>query len=399
MNRNERLRLLVVAVGPRVTVGLICIFVAVGCAVPDGPRTSTDESATLSMQPWRMVMIVFDRSPDASHLTADIDELREARFTAGTTHRLVVRDSHITEGKITFFEKRRARTLTLPNLQGSDITDPEDLATLLEAVATYFPAENEALFLSGHGRDWRGFGYRTDAPDETLTATTLAGAFTLRDTAPSSQVVVADGSWTATSEWITGLATRDVHVVCAAGEISEEGLDYRTLADPGTPGTADAFARRIAAAVTTEGGEHGVHLAPEHVRSLPVAVRAVSDAGIDHVESMQRQQDLKAQLVDRAVTAGTPGMSWISLGDLEEALKLNRASEPAEQLDEPPSPLNQMLLYLTDVNEHGVPTGHRGDYATNAAPSQLSSEFQTLHWAPDYQQRRGFLYRLWYHRF
>lgn len=385
MIRAARVRPLTVAAVATV----ICIVPTVGCSLPQTPSTASDESATLSVQPWRLVMLVFDRNPDASHLTADIDEFREAQFTAGTVHRVVIQDSRIAEGKITYVEGGRARTLTNPDLRESDLTSPVDLATLLEVVATAFPAENEALFLTGHGRDWKGFGYRTDAPGETLTSGTLTRALTRRETEPSSQVVVADGSWTATSEWITGLSPLNLHVVCAAGEVSEAGLDYRALADPESPGSAEDFARRIAAAVTTERDEGGVYLPPKDVRSLPSVVRSIATAGVDHIHSAQLQQDLKADLVNHGIAAGTPGMSWISLGDLEEALDVNRV----------PSALKQMLLYLTDVNEHGVPTGHRMDYATNAAPSQLSPEFQALRWAPDHQQRRGFLYRLWYRQF
>jgi len=372
-------------------VAALCIAVTTGCTLSHPPSTPSDEPAALNTRHWRLVMIVFDRNPDNAHLTADIAEFRDASFSPGAVHRVVVQDSRIAEGTITFIEGGEARTLTNPDLRGCDLTAPDDLARLLQAVATSFPADKETLFLSGHGRDWTGFGYRIDQPDRTLTSPSLAHALTHRDNVPSSQVIVADGSWTATSEWLIGLSSLDLHIVCAAGEVSEAGLDYRALAVPDSPGTAETFARRIAAAVRTDRDEDGVHLTPDDVDSLPSAIQTIATAGVNYVQSARLQQELKSDLVNRGVTAGAPGISWISLGDLEELLDVERRQHP--------SSLDQMLLYLTDINEHGVPTGHRVDYCTNAAPSQLTPEFQALQWAPDHQQRRGFLYRLWYRQF
>ncbi|MFW5695646.1 MAG: clostripain-related cysteine peptidase [Alkalispirochaeta sp.] len=384
-----------------ITGGVAVLAGIIACAPLHTPTTTSDDAATLSTRDWRVVMIVFDRNSDAPHLHADITEFRDAGLSAAGAHRVVIQDSQIEEGTITYIDGDGERTITDSELRTIDLTADTDLRTLLNVVARYFPADREALFLSGHGRDWTGFGYREDAPEQTLTSTTLAAALSSRDDVPSSQIIICDGSWTATTEWVIPLSHLSVHVVGAAGEVSDGGLDYRAAIPAEPLGTAEEFARHLAAAVTTETAAGGVHLTPNQLSSLPAVVETIAAAGVQHIQSSLRQQELKDAVVDRGVTAGSPGLSWISIGDAAHALHVDSNSDidGANSPSTRSSDVNRMLLYVTDVDEHGVPTGHRTDYCTNSAHSHLSPQFQALGWAPDHQQRRGFLYQLWYRRF
>lgn len=370
-----------------------CIAVAaIGCSIPQTPEAIPADSATLNTRQWRFVLLVFDRNPDAEHLRTDIEEFRHASIIAGSAHRIVVRDSQIADGSIEFVDGDTLRTLSNSELRGCDPTTSNDLQILLDFVASRFPAAREALLLSGHGRDWAGFGLRSDTPEQTLTSTALASALTSRCAPTHEEVVVMDGSYTASCEWATGFSGLNLHLVSAAGEVPAEGLDYRRVLSSDAPRGTEEFAKDVAVAFNTDQEGGGIHLTPEDLRVLPTLVESVATAGIDRIKSSRSQQELKADLLARGVAGGVPGISWVPVENARLAVELTSSAAGSASLD-------RMLLYFTTTDDHGVPTGHRTDYCSNAAPSLLSPEFQSLQWAPDHQHRSGFLYHLWYRRF
>lgn len=381
------------------TVVVLCLaWSAIGCPVSPEAEHPSSDSATLNVREWRLILLMFDRNHEKELLAADIQEFAEADLPEDSVHRIVVRDSQVADGTFAFVDRDTVRTITDAELLGCDLTTTEGLRTVLGRMSHHFPAPREALLLTGHGRDWTGFGLRSDAPEQTLTSTATAAALSTREKPPQAHVLVADGSWTAGCEWIAGFSGLDLHTVfelhtvTVAGEVPPEGLDYRTALTDEALQSAEQFAVHVAESVQSEPPGAGVALTPHELQTLPTLVETIATAGVEQIQSAGTQQELKADLLDQAVSVGAPGSSWISLASGRSALGLESSGMSTPALD-------QMLVYLTDVDLHGVPTGHRSDYCSNASPTRLSPEFQALGWAPDHEHRRGFLYQLWYHRY
>lgn len=359
-----------------------------GCQAPTEPPRLETTPVLEDTRPLRVVMVVLDASGEAAAFASDAGELAAASMDVAAAHRVIVRDGTVAAGTVSSVDGGQQVELALDD--GYDLGAAGSLGNLRRELRERFPAEREVLIVTGHGRDWRGFGLRDGAEGAVISPAELARA--LADPAEESRpIVVVDTPWSASGELLAPFSDVEVTMVVAPGPRPAEGIDYREAFSrlPGEIESDDTgIARHLAAAMASEGCPAGIVLTPAELALLPATITGLGDAGTSHVATATAQEDLQAALIRESECLAVPGAAMVEIGSV--ATLLSHAINPA---------LIRISLYVTDVDRDGVPTGHRIDYRIESSGSGLSPEFRALGWAPDYHAQIGFLYRLWYHQF
>ena len=385
MNRGNRYAAAIVA-----TVAGLALSV-IGCSLaPTDAEVAQADGSHLAAREVRVILLILDDNADGETFADEIGPF-VAAHRAAREHRVIVRDSVRTTGTVQFVSAGTTRTLHV-----STPLDPlsgRSLRTLLAELADAFPAPQEVLIVSGHGREWRGIGVRAENADASLTPESLAVAVGVATGDDVRRVVVLAASWTAIAELAVPLAGSGAFLVAAPGPVSAAGMDHTSLPEPsGTEieDLAETYATGLSAAMVRAGAEEprAVALSPTDLQRLPTAFRDLTAAAVGAIDSRAARDSVQEALVTAARVTATPGSMWSTLSDVSTAV-----GHPIQ------GPAGNLLAYLGDADLRGVPDGHRDDYRVDATISGLPEAFRDLQWAPDFVHRSGFLFRLWYHEF
>jgi hypothetical protein len=357
-----------------------------GCPAPTEPSSLETTPVLRDTRQLRVVMIALDANADGEAFVSDGEELTAATPGVVTAHRVIVRDSSVTSGLIAFADG--GEQVELPLEEGCDLRVAGSLGRLRRELAERFPAEREVLILTGHGRDWRGFGLRDGEDEAVLSPSELAGA--LADPGGALEpLLVLDTPWSASGEVLTPLSEVAATIVVAPGPRPPGGIDYQDAFSRLPGGTeGDDVAGHLATAMAADGCPAGVVLTPAALAALPGTIGGLGEAGTVHLSTAAAQEELQSALIRDAECLAVPGAAVVTIGTVATLL-----SHPVD------AGLTLLYLYLTDVDRDGVPLGHRIDYRAEDVGSGLAPAFRSLGWAPDYLAQIGFLYRLWYSQF
>lgn len=386
------------------TIVLACIS-ALGCEGPfehDASGGETTHPIEPEMREWRIVFFFLDDNELADQAENDIEAILSVADPYAHTHRIFLRDSTYDGAVVTIATGSGSREVPLPGLPAGSLLDRDTGRTIIEVLNTEFPARKHALFIVGHGRGWRGIGYNSAAEKKLLAARdlrtlSLAGAAGIpkrEDDPPSDHpnVIVFDAGWAAFAELIFELRSVAVNIVAPTFNLHRAGIDYRLLMEAFREGdwTLETVLERSREALERAGeGGPALVLRRSDLEGLEHYLNVIiQDASIADTSALA-QEELRSQLMEDATAASVPGDTHIRLGAL-------RANLPDANVE-----LNNLLLHLVTVDELGLPAGHATAYRADASPpgSVVPSFFQDTLWAPDFFNRRGFLYELWYREY
>lgn len=327
----------------------VLVLACTACELPSPPQPVDGADAGLQSGAIRIVLLLLDDSTDGARLSDDAAECASAPWDPDV-HRLVIQDSRRDATPIT------VHTASGPHaVERAGPADPLDgtwLARTLHDADRSFRARTEVLVLSGHTRDWKGFGFRDTDEHELLTATELAGALT-----DTTRVLVLDSSWSARMELLLPLARLDSAplVVATTGEVDASGIDHsRPIPDPdATPADLAAWYAEMIPVGGGASGGRAVCIAPGTIEQLPRYARTLSD-GLNHTTAAVTDGTVRiAATLAESRTVSRPGSAVIPLSGVA---RVGGSSVPVAA--------GELLFYLTEVDYLGVPLGlHPGYHA------------------------------------
>lgn len=353
-------------------------------SIPVDPVPPTAE------RPWRFIFLFLDGGDLTDQASRDIRDLAQYDDPLGHLHRLVLRETTYDGTAVSIASGGKIREIGLPNLPKGSLLNGDTVAAVLQSLADAFPAEKQAIFISGHGRGWRGIGYSERNPALHLTPREIR---TIVDSVSSVHtIMILEAGWSGFTEVLFALADAAVDVVAAGTNLARSGIDYEGLImalHGGSWSTGEVEHEATRAMTLASDNVPAIHLRATDLAQLPAYLEDLVIAGEEHTGSLVARDQLRQGLLARASTATLPGDAHLRLGDLAEAM-------PGLTPRYDSSPLENLLIHLVSVDELGLPAGHDTHYRADSDSSGDFRFFQTVSWAPDFFGRRGFLFDLWY---
>ena len=345
-----------------------------------GTTTSMDER---ELRRWRLVFLFLDDNDLAG--TVDVAAHRIAATPEGRdeSYRIILRDSRYDGSAVEVVRQGELARIPLAELPVGSLLSGEVLGRVLTVLHREFPAEEQILVVSGHGRGWRGLGATAGAPMAVLSGASLAEAL---DALPAEvgQILVLEAGWSGFVENLYSLKDLPVAVIAAVTDVRRTGMDHpwwlqqADHAGWDREAIADFLVQAMREAQLTP--EEPLWLHAEDLETLPLVIDGViREHGILPI-GPDLQQQVQQDLLGRAQTPVLPGEAHIALRDLDPLV---------------PEQFRNLLLHLVLVDEHGGAVGHAREYRQESA-SREHPFLTSQAWAPDLLNRRGFLFDLWY---
>ncbi|TVR69953.1 MAG: hypothetical protein EA427_06930 [Spirochaetaceae bacterium] len=347
----------------------------------------------LEEREWRLVFLFLDENDLEDVADADIRALAAWPDALGRTHRVILRAGTWDGKSLETAAQGSLQRPEIPDLPMGSLLQGSTVSDALRIIDREFPARKQALFIAGHGRGWRGLGYSRSDPSLYLSAEELRE---VAQAAPATyNLLVLDAGWSAFAEVLVELAGTPVDLVAAETNLARWGIDYAGLLDALDGGTWSARTMREAAGeavMRAGGGAPAVQLSREQLSVLPAYLESLAVAGSGFLETEPAREALREHVMNRAAAATTPGDAHLRAGDLAEML--SGITPPPEN-----RAFESVLLHLVTVDELGLPAGHATTYRAGQEHREGPRFFRDLSWAPDFFQRSGFLFDLWYREY
>lgn len=341
---------------------------------------------------WRLVFLFLDDNELAPAADLQIATIVAAPETTGSTHRIILRDSGYTGNSVDIVHDGRLIAVPIPDLAAPPLVTRETLHHTMAVLHREFPAENQILVVSGHGRGWRGIGVTARAAQPPLNGSDL-GALAAALPDEVYQLVVLEAGWSAFGENLYSLAGSPTDILAAPEDISAGGMDHQrwiTAADESAwehTTVAEALQREMSHVMIP--GEHtALFLTADQLSAMPNALAPLFTYSGRQAIDLLDQEMRRGDLLSRVTAPVIPGEAHITAGTL-----CNLEDDPACP-DIPPE-YASLLFHVVLLDEHRRATGHSRDYRVHGASGDFPF-ITSAGWAPDLLMRRGSLFELWY---
>jgi hypothetical protein len=360
----------------------------------DSARGGLDLPSEQETRTWRMVFVYLDNNELTATADNDIAGLAAFADRFGHTHRVVLRDSKYDGATVGLAAGGALRTVPLSSLPAGSLLEGSVLAEVLEILDREFPADQQALFLAGHGRGWSGIGYNRNEPRNRITADDLRDVMAAL---PENEgnLVVLDAGWSAFGELLYQFRDVPTDLVAAGTNLSLQGINYGALLQSleASDWSREAMLHAVGQAFRNAGAgvEPAIFRESDLARIASYLDLLAAESSLA-ITTAPEQEALRSYLMERAVAPHLPGDAHIAVADLLGRIELADPNDYAPAFD-------ALLLHLVAVDEIGLPAGHETLYRYEQDPAAPTGFFRDIPWAPDLFGGSGFLFDLWYREF
>ncbi len=393
-NRCERRCL-----APLVVSAMVIPLLLGACPIlPDESSNAVATSEPLEQEPrdWRMVFVFLDDNDLRETADYHQDRIGDYPDRLGRTHRLILRESTRDGRTVALATGDGITHVTLPDLPAGSYLQPETLAATIAILRREFPARQQAIFLAGHGRGWRGVGFSDSDPRAYVGARELAR---LPGSAPEEYtLLVLDAGWSAFAELLQELRDEPVEIALPSTDLRRSGIDYAGLLE--TFDSGDWSPESVRDHVRTglrdaAQGSDPVILDRRDLAELPDYLDELAAAATTVSGGVVSQEQLQSFFMERAEAVTLPGDAHVTLGDVADVPEIAALISREERFD-------RVFLHLVSLDELGLPAGHSPEYRSGTEipdSPETPRFFSEIDWAPDLFGRSGFLFELWYREY